>query len=75
MSHFQGRGNAQNLAYKIADRLAFQKVKQALGLNQCHGFYAAAAPVSKETLEYFLSLDIRILEIYGEDDLLVVGGL
>ena len=64
----QGQGDtADTLSYRIADKLAFQKVKQALGLNKCHGVYAAAAPMSKDTLNYFMSLDMRILEIYGEE--------
>ena len=54
-----------SLQYKIADKVVFQKVKAGLGLNKCLRFYSAAAPLSKDILEYFMSLDIRILEIYG----------
>ena len=54
-----------SLQYKIADKVVFQKVKSGLGLNKCLRFYSAAAPLSKDILEYFMSLDIRILEIYG----------
>jgi len=53
------------MKYKIADRMVFQKVKTALGLHKCKSFFVAAAPISIETLEYFLSLDIRIFDIYG----------
>merc|ERR1719420_2173375 len=53
------------MKYKIADRMVFQKVKAALGLQKCKSFFVAAAPISIETLEYFLSLDIRIFDIYG----------
>ncbi len=53
------------LKYRLANAVVFQKVKAALGLNRCQRFYVAAAPMSRETLEYFLSLDIRILEFYG----------
>lgn len=53
------------LKYKIADKVVFQKVKTALGLNKCKRFLVAAAPISMETLDYFLSLDIKIYEIYG----------
>jgi len=58
-------GTGSSFKYKIANRLVFQKVKSALGLNKCLRFYAAAAPISKEVLDYFMSLDMRILEIYG----------
>lgn len=53
------------LKYKIADKVVFQKVKTALGLNKCKSFFVAAAPISMDTLDYFLSLDIKIFEIYG----------
>lgn len=36
-----------------------------MGLNKCRICVVAAAPMSMETLEYFLSLDIRIYDIYG----------
>jgi long-chain-fatty-acid--CoA ligase ACSBG len=54
------------LSFKIANKLVFEKVKTALGLNKCGDkFFVAAAPFNNNTFEYFLSLDIRILEIYG----------
>jgi len=56
---------SSELKYKIADKIVFQKVKTALGLQKCKIFFVAAAPISKETLEYFMSLDIRMLEIFG----------
>lgn len=63
--NISGRGSQPTIAYRLASKLAFSKIKEALGLNKCHGFYAAAAPMALETLNYFLSIDIRILEIYG----------
>ena len=58
-------GEPSSIKYKIANKVVFQKVKSALGLNKCLRFYSAAAPTSMEVLEYFMSLDIRVLEIYG----------
>ncbi len=58
-------GTGASLQYKIANTVVFQKVKTVLGLNKCRYFFSAAAPMSKDVLEYFMSLDIRILEIYG----------
>jgi long-subunit acyl-CoA synthetase (AMP-forming) len=40
-------------------------VKEALGLDRCVKFFSGAAPISMETLKYFISLDIVILELYG----------
>ena len=31
--------------------------------------FSAAAPISQEVLEYFMSLDIRIWEIYGMSEI------
>ena len=34
-----------------------------------HSFFSAAAPISSEVLDYFMSLDIKILEIYGMSEI------
>ena len=34
-------------------------------LGKCKAMYTGAAPVTQETLDYFCSLDIPILELYG----------
>lgn len=49
----------------MADKIVFSKVKEALGLDRARLCGTAAAPISKETLEYFLSINIPIFEIYG----------
>ncbi len=60
-----GLSMTSELKYKIADKVVFQKVKTVLGLQKCKSFFVAAAPISMDTLEYFMSLDIIIYEIYG----------
>jgi long-subunit acyl-CoA synthetase (AMP-forming) len=59
------RGEAKPFAYKIADRLVFSKVRDRLGLDRAELLFTGAAAISKETLEFFLSLGIPILEVYG----------
>ncbi|EGD73701.1 AMP dependent ligase [Salpingoeca rosetta] len=49
----------------VAKKLVFSKVRKALGLDRCKFFATAAAPISKDTLEYFLSINIPIMEVYG----------
>jgi len=56
---------ADSLGYKMANKIVFQKVKAALGFNKTRIFLVSAAPFALSTFEYFLSLDIRIFEIYG----------
>jgi long-chain-fatty-acid--CoA ligase ACSBG len=49
----------------LANALVYSKVREALGLDQARVCGSAAAPIAKETLEYFYSLGIPIYEIYG----------
>ena len=51
--------------WRMANTLVFRKVRQALGLDRCHMCMTAAAPIMRDTLNFFASLNIPILEIYG----------
>jgi len=51
--------------FKLFQKIYFSKVKALLGLDQCQHFMSGAAPIDRKTQSYFLSLDIRILELYG----------
>ncbi|XP_071769507.1 long-chain-fatty-acid--CoA ligase ACSBG2 isoform X1 [Centroberyx gerrardi] len=53
------------LNYRVAKKLVFKKVRKALGLDRCNKCYTGAAPITKDTLEFFLSLDIPVYELYG----------
>jgi len=59
------KGLSEPLLYGLADRLVFAKVRDRLGLDRCRGALTAAAPISLHTLEFFLSLGIPIMEVYG----------
>ncbi len=41
------------------------QVRQKLGLDQAQFCITAAAPIMRETLEYFAQLGIHVLELYG----------
>jgi long-subunit acyl-CoA synthetase (AMP-forming) len=51
--------------YGLARRLVFSKVRTALGLDRARTLITGAAPISRSTLDFFLSLDLPILEVYG----------
>lgn len=56
---------ARPLFYGLADKLVFTKVRERLGLDRCRIAVTSAAPISKSTLEFFLSLGVPIMEVYG----------
>ena len=56
------------LKYKLASKLIFSKLKPALGLGEARICVSGAAPIAKEILEFFGSLDVRILEVYGQSE-------
>lgn len=49
----------------LANNLVFKRVRAALGLDRCRMCCTGAAPITKETLDYFLSLNIPVRELYG----------
>ncbi len=51
--------------WTFANALVFKKVRAALGLTRCRICISAAAPIMRETLEFFLSLNVNVTEIYG----------
>ncbi|XP_008334164.1 long-chain-fatty-acid--CoA ligase ACSBG2-like [Cynoglossus semilaevis] len=60
--------NGENVVpwgYMLANNLVFKKVRAALGLDRCKICFTGAAPISKDTLEYFMSLNIPLMELYG----------
>jgi len=52
-------------AFGLFDKIVYKKIKKALGLDACTYFISGAAPLDAVTARYFLSLNIKILELYG----------
>ena len=44
------------------------KVREALGLDQAFVCYVSAAPIEEKILRYFASVDIPILEVFGQSE-------
>jgi long-subunit acyl-CoA synthetase (AMP-forming) len=59
------RGEPRPWGWGLANRLVFEKVRQRLGFDRTRVFITSAAPVARSTLDFFLSLGIPILEVYG----------
>lgn len=51
--------------FRLARHLVYKKVRKAIGLDRCTRCFTGAAPISRETLEFFLSLNIPVFELYG----------
>jgi long-subunit acyl-CoA synthetase (AMP-forming) len=58
-------GESKPMFYGLANALVFSKVRERLGLDRCRFALTGAAPISKDTLEFFLSLGIPLYEVYG----------
>uniref|UniRef100_A0A8C2WGG6 long-chain-fatty-acid--CoA ligase n=1 Tax=Cyclopterus lumpus TaxID=8103 RepID=A0A8C2WGG6_CYCLU len=60
-----GLENQVPWGFMLANNLVFKKVRESLGLDRCKLCFTGAAPITKDTLEYFMSLNIPLLELYG----------
>lgn len=59
------RGEPKPFLYPLAKKLVFDKVRERLGMDRLRVAVTGAAPISKDTLEFFLSLGLPLLEVYG----------
>ncbi len=54
--------------YRLASKLVIHKVKLALGFDRARLLSSGAAPISRDVLEFFSSLDLPIREVYGQSE-------
>ena len=54
--------------YKLASKLIYEKLKPAVGLARARICVSGAAPIAQEVLEFFASLDVIVLEVYGQSE-------
>jgi long-subunit acyl-CoA synthetase (AMP-forming) len=58
-------GKPKPFFYGLANKLVFSKVREKLGFDRCRLLISTAAPISMDTLEFFLSLGLPLTEVYG----------
>lgn len=63
-----GKSGGAPCGYGLANSIILSKVQAALGLDQCRIAFTGAAPIGMEVLQYFASLDIPILELFGQSE-------
>ena len=54
--------------YKAADKVVFSKIHAAIGLDRCRIFVSGAAPIPASSLEFFSSIGITVVELYGQSE-------
>jgi long-chain acyl-CoA synthetase len=57
-----------DLQYRLATKLVISKIKAAMGFDRAQRLYSGAAPIAPDVLEFMASLDLPILEIYGQSE-------
>lgn len=63
-SKFKGN-EYDDFEFKLAKALILNKIHRELGLDKCRNLYSGAAPISKKTLDFFISIGIPLCEVYG----------
>jgi long-subunit acyl-CoA synthetase (AMP-forming) len=58
-------GRPRPWTYALADHVVFSKVRERLGFDEARMLVVSAAPIAKETLDFFQSLALPIMEVYG----------
>ncbi|AGC45750.1 putative long-chain-fatty-acid--CoA ligase [Myxococcus stipitatus DSM 14675] len=51
--------------YSVARRLVFEPLKTRIGMERVDFFATAAAPIGRDVLEFFASIDMLIHEVWG----------
>jgi long-chain acyl-CoA synthetase len=71
-SAVKAKGETPSLAlraqYALMNKLVFSKLKRAVGLGDASMCVSGAAPIAREIIEFFASLDIMIYEVYGQSE-------
>ena len=65
-------GRAMPLAlagqYALAKKLVHDKLKARIGFDRCEVFATSAAPIGRDVIDFFASVDMVLREIYGQSE-------
>ena len=53
------------MVYNIGQKVFYNKILAAIGLDKCHSFYSSAAPIGQETLQYLLGCNIKVRNTFA----------
>ncbi|XP_019388925.1 PREDICTED: long-chain-fatty-acid--CoA ligase ACSBG1 [Crocodylus porosus] len=59
------RSDLKPFQTRLADYLVLAKIRRALGFSRCQKHFSGAAPLTTETIYFFLGLNIPLYEAYG----------
>jgi long-chain acyl-CoA synthetase len=54
--------------YALAKQLVFEPLKLRIGLDRCHVHVTSAAPIARDVLDFFASIDVVLRELYGQSE-------
>ncbi len=57
-----------DLQYSAAKKAVFNKLRARIGFDRTHIFATSAAPIAREVLDFFASIDIVLREVYGQSE-------
>ena len=52
----------------LANRMVLKPVHEALGFKRCNIFVMGADPVDRGVHDYFMSINIQLMELYGQSE-------
>ena len=67
MAQFGQPGGAP-CGFGCAHNMVLSRIKRELGLDEAKACFTGAAPIEREVLDYFGSLDIPVYELYGQSE-------
>ena len=59
------KGQEPGFMYGLANAIVLSKIKQAIGFEHCRFFFYGAAPLKQSSVDYFASIDMPLLNMYG----------